>query len=146
MSGSKGGGSRGKRRGSEKPLTADSVDEIIDTIESNEDEFRYFGLRSMTQNPETGEFEVAKVGDTLNESFEWDDGYSTGNELGGTSAFQISGDRGEIEHGIREINQTYAPISKQIVLVGSDHLVEYGNDPGEIVIRNPVVLKTWVVK
>lgn len=91
------------------------------------------GLRVMTNG------ETVSVGDYLNNSFTWDDGITTDEQLEGTCALDLEFDGWEVsEDRLNEmlaLSEFYqSGDSKwQVVIVGGDESYE-GNDDSEVVI------------
>lgn len=80
-------------------------------------------------------------GEELPPSYHWRDGTPTKKKLKGTSAIEISRGayaRDPVGTALSQI-EAYSG-GKQVILVGSED-AHKGQDPGEIVMRNPVVLK-----
>lgn len=119
-------------------MTAEQVKKIIE-----DGEFEYYGIRS----DETVEY---KIGDTCFESHQWwqdDPGDSTmeyntemqcwdGGELPGTCALGISGNS-DVQKILEYSRRCYG--GKHITLIAG-YRAECGNDDGEIIIRDAVVL------
>lgn len=119
-----------------------NVQQIFDIIQEESAYIQYFGLRALTQNSETGEFETAEVGGIVQNSYIWNDGENTGTQLDGVSAIKINeADIDEIDQAIREL-QPYLANAKQVVLLGSDD-AEPGEDNHERIMQNAVVLAVW---
>ena len=120
-----------------------TANEIAEVIENNKMNYNYFGIRSITKNPITHEYDYLHLGDEPSYSYSWDDGNPTDNQLNGTCALNIGIDASadEIAAAINEL-RIYRP--KQIVLLGSND-IEYGQDNHEIVMRGNVnVLAEWM--
>ena len=121
-----------------------NAQEIFETINDNYSTTNYFGLRALTQDPVTGEFESVQVGERVNNSFNWDDGGATDEMLNGASAIKINeADIDEIEQAIREM-KPYLYNTKQVVLLGSESR-DFGQDHHEIIMKNSTVLAVWNV-
>jgi hypothetical protein len=133
------GGNESGGNDSVRNLTSDSVASILHD-ESNS-EYHAFGLRVMTKNPKTGTEIEVRVGDTVSNSYQWDEGDSTGVDLGGVSVLNISrGSKPEyVSARIRQLKQYQG---SKIVFIGGNRY-EQGEDDNEIVISDPVVLKIW---
>jgi hypothetical protein len=114
-------------------------DEIKNIIEKKE--YNFYGLRVMTENPVTGEDQVAEVGGYVENSYNWDcDGYIETEELEGVSAIIIKGEEG-IEEAIKRAKPYWS--GQQVALLGSID-AENGNDPYEIIMSNhDTVLAVW---
>ncbi len=108
---------------------------ILDTINSNKENFEYFGIRAMTMNPTTNEYEIAEVGKSISYSYDWNDGETTEDQLNGACAIKIDRDAeiSDIENAINNLN--YYDTGSQVVLLGSDRR-DYGSDSNEIVMYN----------
>ena len=116
--------------------------EIFNIIQDEAQYIEYFGLRALTINSETGEYEEVEIGGTVRNSYVWDDGDNTGEALDGTSAIKINeADMDEIENAIAEMGP-YLSNAKQVVLLGSDD-AEPGEDNHERIMKNSKVLAIW---
>ena len=114
------------------------------------------GIRYMTANPVTGKQQALKVGDQLENSFDWEDGNSL-HESDGVSALNI----GEISHfdlddeedaqeALKLINERLDRLAMykaqdggngQVVICGAGYHSYEGNDLDETVIcGNPEIL------
>ena len=126
-----------------------NAQQIFDIIQEESAYIQYFGLRALTQNSETGEFETAEIGGTVKNSYVWNDGDNTGEEIDGACAIKINeadtrkADTDEIEQAIREM-RPYIANAKQVVLLGSDE-AEPGEDYHERIMKNAKVLAIWEV-
>jgi hypothetical protein len=117
-----------------------NANEIYNLIQTARSEYNYFGLRAMTP---CGNIDVTvKVGDMPRNSYHWDDGESTGEEINGVCALGIDADD-EQEQIEKVIKMLKCYSGKQIALIGS-LWHEYGQDEGEIILRgNETVLAEW---
>ena len=119
--------------------------QIKKIIENNKYEYNYFGLRAMTRDPMTGKYpKQLGVGDETDNSYAWEDGEPTEDELNGTCALGIDRDAeaDEIEAAIKNLRMYDA---KQVVLIGSRYQ-DYGSDEGEVIMSGwPTVLATWKI-
>ena len=113
------------------------IEALNETIE--ESGFSKIGLRAMTGG------KIVNIGDDLDNSFDWVDGYITKSELNGTCALDLGWDGWEIdeewfEEMLREI-KSYSMLSdnEQLVVIGGREGFE-GNDVNEIVIEDAVCL------
>jgi hypothetical protein len=106
-----------------------TANEIAKIINDNKDKYEYFGLRGMTKNPITHKYEIAIVGESISNSYSWDDGDTTDCELCGTSALNV--DCNNIAAALNAV-KSYDHRS-QIVLLGSN-CCQFGDDAGEIVM------------
>ena len=79
---------------------AGSVSHIKSIVE--EEEYEYYGIRILTENPKTGEVDDLKIGDEPPNSYTWSDGESTGDELDGTSALQIRKGEGGVDRAVKK--------------------------------------------
>tara|TARA_R110002126_G_scaffold1757_4_gene10569 strand:- start:2633 stop:4234 length:1602 start_codon:yes stop_codon:yes gene_type:complete len=103
-----------------------------------------FGVRIMSENPTTGEKTFSKVGDSINNSFDFEDGLSTGKELDGVSTIGIDYDGfdvTDIEGSLNELTP-YLKTGDEAVLVGGVGSRE-GNDIGESIISSPRVIHVF---
>lgn len=97
--------------------------EIEEYIDDNDLdlEYGYIGIRVQD--------EEEKMGETIShKSHVWDDGDDTGKELNGVSALLV---------GHTDTLSQY--VGQHVYLIGSDE-VEFGEDAGEVVMTDPVVL------
>lgn len=99
-------------------------------IESNS-QYNYFGVRAMTMNPITKTFEKAIIGKTIRNSYSWDDGETTGDELNGVSVISIDLDLDNVNQALEDVHKY--DDRNQVVLIGSLYR-EYGEDPNEIIM------------
>lgn len=101
----------------------EAIEKIMERIEEIKDEydFGYIGVRVQE--------DAFVLGETLNNSFVWIDGEMTDEELDGTCAIRI--DDAKLAKGYH---------GDHVAVIGGDH-VEYGQDLGEIIIRNAEVLE-----
>lgn len=102
---------------------AEAIKNIIDRIEEIEDayDYGYIGIR-VSENEFT-------EGETLDNSFVWVDGEMTDEELDGTCAIMLKD---------AKLANTY--FGNHVAIIGSDSM-EYGQDFGEIILRNAEVLE-----
>lgn len=118
--------------------------EIFEIIKEETSYIQYFGLRALTQNIETGEFEAVEVGGVVKNSYSWDNGKNTGKELDGVSAVKINeADMDEIEQAIYEM-EPYLQNAEQVVLLGSNEATP-GEDNHERIMRDAQVLAVWSI-
>lgn len=97
-----------------------------------------YGIRVVSDNPNTGKEDKYVIGDIAKPSYEWEDGQSKSNRrLLGTSAIEINQND---EDFLSKVSR-YWGNGNQVVLLGSNNY-EGGNDPGETVMKNPKVLAT----
>jgi hypothetical protein len=113
----------------ESPSVGKGIQEVIDIIRG--EEYEYYGIRWIHDS------DPVSVGDSLPNSYRWEDGESTGEELNGTSAIECTAD--DAERGLIQIKDSYASKGDQIVLIGGNSR-EWGEDDGEILIKDAVVL------
>ena len=119
-----------------------NAQEIFEIVKDNYSTTNYFGLRALTQDPITGEFESVQIGESVNNSFSWDDGNTTNEMLDGASAIKINeADMDEIEQAIREM-EPYLHNAQQVVLLGSE-TCDLGQDHHEIIMKNNTVMAVW---
>lgn len=102
---------------------AEAIKNIIDRIEEIEDayDYGYIGIR-VSENEFT-------EGETLDNSFLWVDVEMTDEELDGTCAIMLKD---------AKLANTY--FGNHVAIIGSDSM-EYGQDLGEIILRNAEVLE-----
>lgn len=118
-----------------------NAEQIAEIIKKHQNKIDTFGLRAMTESPVNGQVAV-KIGDQLENSYDWMDGESTDTELDGTCAVGISWTfddelTSKIEKALSIVDQYHW--QNQVVLVGGE-FSDYGNDEIEIIIRNAKVL------
>ncbi|SCI35396.1 Uncharacterised protein [uncultured Ruminococcus sp.] len=101
----------------------EAIEKIMERIEEIKDgyDFGYIGVRVQE--------DAFVLGKTLDNSFVWVDGEITDEELNGTCAIRI--DDAELAKGY---------YGDHVAIIGGDS-VEYGQDLGEIIIRNAEVLE-----
>lgn len=128
---------------------AQAITEVRRHVAPEDDypEHEVYGLRVMPVR------HSAKVGDTLQASYRWDDGRKTHERLDGTSAIRVGWD-GELsdEQLARVLYNLGVPgyarpgnggyHGDQIALIGGDSAGE-GADEGEVVIRDAKVVAVW---
>lgn len=102
---------------------AEAINHVIDKMDEIQEtyDYRYIGVR-------VSEYEFKK-GEILNNSFIWSDGEMTDEELDGTCAIQLKD---------AELSNAY--LGNHVALIGSDSM-EYGQDLGEMILRNAEVLE-----
>ena len=114
---------------------------IRQLMQANSNQYNYFGLRSMTPNPVTNESVSAQIGDMPRNSYHWIDGESTGQEINGVCAIDITdANTAQIAAALKSM-----PLydGNQIVLIGSRN-GDCGDDAGEIVMRgDETILAVW---
>lgn len=93
-------------------------------------EYDHYGVRAHRS--------ACVVGETLGRSRLWIDGECTDSELSGISALKVA-DLGKIEALIARLKSEYCWDNETIVLVGG-YTAEWGEDAGEIVIKDNVCL------
>ena len=102
---------------------AEAIKNIISRIDEIEDTYDcgYIGIR-------VSEYKFTK-GEILDNSFVWVDGKMTGEELDGTCAIMLKdAELANVYHG------------SHVAIIGSDSM-EYGQDLGEIILRDAEVLE-----
>lgn len=101
----------------------EAIEKIMEQIAEIKDEceYEYIGIR-VQEN-------AFVLGEILDNSFVWIDGEMTDEELDGTCAVKIDD---------VELAKDY--FGEHVAIIGGDH-AEYGQDLGEIIIRNAEVLK-----
>ncbi|NLQ17571.1 hypothetical protein HGG82_08005 [Marinomonas sp. M1K-6] len=112
---------------------------IKNSIEAAYENHGYcFGIRAMTG------VQTAEVGSILPNSYHWEDGVSTGNEIDGTCAIGFDVEFGEIEseqHFLKMVELVKNTYSGQVVVIcGSQNIDEPHNDQDEVVIKNAKVI------
>ena len=118
-------------------MNIESLNEIIEKSGLSK-----IGLRVMTGG------KVVKVGDDLDNSFDWVDGCITSEEIDGTCALDLGWDGWEIDEGWLSEMLTEAKAynmlndNEQLVVIGGREGFE-GNDVNEIVIENAVCLAVF---
>lgn len=102
---------------------AEAIKSIINRIEEIKEnsEYEYIGVR--VQENEFTE------GESLDNSFVWVDGEMTDEELGGTCAVKL--EDAELANGY---------FGEHVAIIGSNSM-EYGQDLGEIILRDAEVLE-----
>ena len=102
---------------------AEALKNIIDRIEEIENtyDYGYIGIR-------VSENEFTK-GEILDNSFVWIDGEMTEEELDGTCAIML-----------KDANLANSYFGDHVAIIGSDSM-EYGQDLGEIILRDAEVLE-----
>lgn len=96
-----------------------------------EDEFEWYGLRVMHEDQDY------PVGAVLPNSFRWEDGERTTEELDGTSAIHVRGDIRSVERGLSALDSYHRACGGRLVLIAGYHAC-WGEDDGEIVIREAI--------
>ena len=117
--------------------TYKQLNEIIKNINSNDYDYDYVGLRVQTEAN-------IKIGEILyHKSNVWDNGEMTSTKLDGVSTIDINATLPNIDYA--------GYFGKTILMLGSDKAT-MGEDAGEIIMYNPVVLDiiegelTWIKK
>lgn len=102
---------------------AEAIKNIISRIEEIEDayDYGYIGIR-VSENEFT-------EGEILDNSFVWIDGQMTDEELDGTCAIML-----------KDANLASSYFGDHVAIIGSDSM-EYGQDLGEIILRDAEVLE-----
>jgi hypothetical protein len=93
-------------------------------------EYNYYGIRAHRA--------AAAVGEVLGNSYVWIDGEPTDVELNGVCTIRV-GEGDDLDAIVARIRREYCWDNETIVLVGGYH-GEWGEDDGEFIIRNAVVL------
>jgi hypothetical protein len=96
--------------------------------------YAYIGIRAMTGGEVVGE------GDELSKSFVWIDGERTNERLEGTCAVNCGFDGFDSLDRLSEALKIVKAYDGQVVLVGTNTETYEGNDVGEIVMPNAVVI------
>lgn len=102
---------------------AEAIKNIIDRIDEIRDiyDYEYIGIR-------VSDNEFAE-GEILDNSFVWIDGEITDEELDGTCAIML-----------KDVELANAYYGSHVAIIGSDSM-EYGQDLGEIILKNAEVLE-----
>lgn len=103
----------------------EAIQNIIDRIEEIKDEceYEYIGVR--IQEDEFTEGEI------LDNSYVWDDGEWTDEELDGTCAVNLDDAKLTLTNGY---------FGEHVAIIAGDHC-EWGQDCGEIIIREAIVIE-----
>jgi hypothetical protein len=96
----------------------------------SEYDYSHYGLRVLEDLPDDAE--------TIGPSRRWDDNDPTDEYLEGTSVIAVDGHT--IEKALKLATSYYG---RYVVLVGSDAHAGYGEDEGEILLEDPIVLERW---
>lgn len=115
------------------------IDAITDLAE-----YEHYGLRVVTDSPYKRKAVRLKVGRVAPRSYVWDDNCTTSERLRGASAIEIylPDWPTSCERAIERLRM-YRHNGSQVVLLGSE-FADCGEDDGEIVMRDAVVLASWV--
>lgn len=114
-------------------MTSEKIQEIVEENCWNLD-YEYIGLRTQEQEFELGSIDhCSKV---------WDDGNETDEELDGISVTSINSDAGIKMHDKEASPFNYYYGNHTAILASNK--AEYGEDMGEIVLKNAVVL--YIIK
>ena len=89
---------------------------------------------------------VYQLGDELENSHDWPEGNWTETELDGACAVNMMSSGGDYqdldefkEHAIEQLNDSNEYLNENVYLI-SGTSYEYGNDPNEVILRNPEVI------
>lgn len=116
-----------------------TTDQIVETINNDETEGRnIWGLRCLPQDCD------ASVGDILPPSYRWEDGNNTGEEMDGTSAIRaaLMDCAAEVDEVDIVLRRVAIYRGSRIALLAAPHAMG-GEDQGEIVMHEPVVVAIW---
>ena len=102
-------------------LTAEMINKIQDVADELFCEYEVIGIRVQEQPFELGEMSHV--------SHIWDDGEDTGEELNGVCA---------VKHDW--ISQSHLYFGEHVAIIAGNRY-SYGEDPGEIIIEEPVVVE-----
>ena len=102
-----------------------------------DEEYEYYGLRSLSDNPKSGKVADLHIGDTAPNSYEWIDDVPTDNELPGVSAVKITPNTFKNENWRFKIYS-----GDRLVFLGADDM-QYGPDADEIIMKKAKVLATF---
>lgn len=94
------------------------------------DDYEHLGVRS--DDEDYGE------GDRLPASRVWADDEPQGDEVDGTSATRVR--NRDVDAAIRS-HKRFGYVGRRLYLIGG-HYATYGDDPGEVIIRDAVVIET----
>lgn len=103
-------------------VTSEIIEKVKEMAADTYREYEYIGIRVQDETP----FELGEMDHV---SHVWVDGDDTGEELGGVCA--IRGDRAELA-------KSY--YGDYVAIIGGNK-AEYGEDDGELIITDPVVLE-----
>lgn len=101
-----------------------SDEDVVSAVESAYDEYDYVGLRI--------QYEPFEIGEIDHLSHVWDDNNDTGEELDGICAIKVT------PESVLRILKEHSYFGDNIAILGSNS-VTYGEDPGEIIMRDAVV-------
>lgn len=107
--------------------TFNQINSIIDSINPDAYDYDFVGVRVVDREYDGYD---SKPGDTLDRSWQWEDGEPTEEQLEGTSAIDVVDNAPSTPGGYW---------GNRVLIIGSYH-AQTGNDPGEIVMQEPVVL------
>lgn len=113
---------------------------LRDIIERYSDTYEDFGLRCLTVYRD--DVAAPIVGDILPASSVWIDGNPTDDDLGGTSAIQIWSESGNditLDRAAKMLGDYWG---RYVVVIGGEQ-GQYGQDDGEIIVRNATVLAVF---
>ena len=116
------------------------LETILETIKSlvAEEKFDFYGLRAV--HSPSGQADRVSVGEVLPCSYRWYDGEPTEEELDGTCALRVN-EGTELAH-LDEFMREYGVLGQQVALIAG-YQGTWGEDMGEVVIRDAVVLAVW---
>jgi hypothetical protein len=106
----------------------EAIQDIIDRIEEIKDEceYEYIGIRIQEEKFTEGEI--------LDNSYVWDDGECTDEELDGTCAINLDDAKLALENGY---------FGEHVAVIAGNNR-EWGKDKGEIIIREATVIEVLV--
>lgn len=124
-------------------MDASEISSMIAAYQAEHGYSGHWGLRALCDDEEY------EIGDTPRESYGWDFDTDTslygpdGETIGGTCAIDIGDweEEGDIEDAIRDVMR-YLP--RRVALIHAMDR-EYGNDPGEVILSDAVVVAVWEV-
>lgn len=108
--------------------TFQEIDKIKKNYTKYLQRYPYVGIRVVA--PGYDDY-MSQIGETAVNSYRWEDGNQTDEQLDGASAINIDS-RDNIDSG--------AYYGRRILVLGSDH-IEYGEDVNEIVMRDAKILE-----
>ena len=111
-------------------MTNEQIKEIAKKIQTSNYNYDFIGIRVQEEN-------TNNIGDTIyHKSYVWDDGNITDEELNGICAIEIQVARKLIDYGGYQGKYAY--------ILGSDYCTK-GNDVGEIIMKDAIVLDVIIV-
>ena len=112
-----------------------TVADVVGAMEHLGHAYCYYGLRTVSAD------DPVTVGEVVGPSYRHDDWLESPEQMDGTSAIGVWADLDEEEIAAR-IQSATEYIGDRVVLLGAQRM-EYGEDQGEIVMRDAVALAIW---